>query len=136
MICSSSASRASLASGMTDMLMMSPPHWRYINDSARVENAGPTKRQFRLISGSQIPHTLHADNGLSGVHFNPTPCLRQYHLHPRPNKLIQLITKRIPKHRMHHESIAPEERILPNSLRPVNDLVWNDEIARSDLFAE
>lgn len=38
---SSSASRASLASGMTDMLIMSPPHCRYIRDSARVEKAGP-----------------------------------------------------------------------------------------------
>ena len=41
---SSSASRASLASGITDMLMMSPPHWRYINDSARVEKAGPVNQ--------------------------------------------------------------------------------------------
>jgi hypothetical protein len=38
---SSSASRASLASGITDMLMMSPPHCLYIWDSALVEKAGP-----------------------------------------------------------------------------------------------
>lgn len=36
-----SASRASFASGMTDMLIMSPPHCRYICDSALVEKAGP-----------------------------------------------------------------------------------------------
>ena len=37
-----SASRASFASGSSDMLITDPPHDRYKFDSARVENWGPS----------------------------------------------------------------------------------------------
>lgn len=35
-------------SGTTDMLMISPPNWRYIKLSALVEKAGPADDQYRL----------------------------------------------------------------------------------------
>ena len=47
-----SHSRAILASGMTDMLMMSPPQCRYICDSALVENAGPGRVSLIDLSTS------------------------------------------------------------------------------------
>lgn len=50
------------------MLMMSPPHCRYICDSALVEKAGPERYQLAIdLAAFLVSLTLHADDSLVGV---------------------------------------------------------------------
>lgn len=44
-----------MASGSTLILMRSPPHWRYIALSARVENCGPSMHTMHLSVNSCTP---------------------------------------------------------------------------------
>lgn len=53
--------------------MMSPPIWRYILDSARVEKEGPkliSGQQWRKSDNRETHHTLHADDRLVCVQLN------------------------------------------------------------------
>ena len=61
-----SASRASFASGNTLMLIKSPPHWRYIRLSARVENWGPSMHTMHLPVTSFTPRPSSASARLTG----------------------------------------------------------------------
>ena len=51
------------------------------------------------------------------------------------DKLVQLITEWITKHRMSHDPNTSEIGIFPNPLGTVNDLIWNDEISRCNIFS-
>ena len=83
-----------------------------------------------------ILRTLHADHGLSGMAFDwPSFNLGQNLLDSLSNKLVQLATERIAKHRMSNNANASEKGVLPDSLGPVDDLIWNDEIPRCDIFS-
>lgn len=53
----SSASLANFASGNVLMLMRSPPHWRYIALSARVENCGPSITTTHFPVNSSTPRS-------------------------------------------------------------------------------
>lgn len=131
---SSSASRASLASGMTDMLIMSPPHCRYIRDSARVENAGPiasvspNSQYFRL-------RTLHANYSFPSVQDN-IPRFLQDFFHSGGHKSIQLLAEWFTEHGVDDQSFSPKEGILPNTLSSVDDLIGNDEMTGCNLLSQ
>ena len=139
-----SASLANLASGMTDMLIMSPPHCRYILDSARVENAGPEGSKCQSSCPTSMGHcqgletpTFHADYGLASVQSHrPTLDLLQDLLHLRCHKLVQLGAEWISQHGMSHDPEASEECVFPDTFGPIDDLIRDDEMTRSDLFAQ
>lgn len=68
------------------------------------------------------------------MQLNPTLRILQDLLHLWPYQSIQLVTKRISKHRMNHHSQPSEERILPDPFGSINDLIGDDEMSRSDIF--
>lgn len=131
---SSSASRASLASGMTDMLIMSPPHCRYMRDSARVENAGPiasvspNSQYFRL-------RTLHANYSFPSVQDN-IPRFLQDFFHSGGHESIQLLAEWFTEHGVDDQSFSSKEGILPDTLSSVDDLIGNDEMTRCNLLSQ
>lgn len=56
--------------------------------------------------------------------------------HKRLHKRTQLVRERIPKHRVRHQSLAPKERVGPDTLGPVDNLVGDDEMSRGDFFPQ
>lgn len=135
---SSSASRASFASGMTDMLMMSPPHCLYICDSALVENAGPDSGQlcFPVQACRRHRLTLHTDYGLVGVKLGRSLSSLQDLLHSRRNKLVQFLAERVPEHRMYDQSLSSEESIFPDTFGSIDDLIRDYEMPRLNLLSQ
>jgi hypothetical protein len=80
--------------------------------------------------------TLHTNNSLASVQLGRSFSSLQNLLNPGSNKRIQFITKRVSKHGMNHQTLAPEESLLSNSFSPIDDLVRNDEMSRNDFFPQ
>lgn len=131
---SSSASRASLASGITDMLIMSPPHCLYIRDSARVEKAGPLtsvspdSRYFRL-------HTFHANHSFPSVQDDVPGLLKDF-FHSGSHESIKLLTEWFTEHGVYNQTFSPKEGVLSDTLGPVDDLIGDDEMTRGNILSQ
>lgn len=68
------------------------------------------------------------------MQLNPSPLLSQDTLDPRRDECIQLVAEWVTEHRMHHQSQSSEEGVFSDPLCSVDDLIWDDEMAWSDLF--
>lgn len=126
---------------MTDMLIMSPPHWRYMIDSARVEKAGPGKKKTcqrchnaTATSGGRGILTLHADDGLASVELDVGR--GEDLLDAGGDKGVELARERVAEHRVDDNAVTAEEGVLADTLGAVDDLVRDDKVARSNLLAE
>lgn len=79
--------------------------------------------------------TFHTNDSLSSMQLHPS-LLRQDLLSQWRHETIKLSRKGISKHRMSDEPFSPEKGVHPDSLCPINDLIRNDEMPRSDLLSE
>lgn len=140
-----SASLANFASGNTLMLIKSPPHCLYIRLSALVENCGPSMQTIHLPVWSLTPRPS-ASSALRIVGSSHLTRLRT--IQTMNEKTIDenddlldkrkhaLVTERVSEHRMRHHTRPIEETRRPDPFRPINDLVWECEVARCYLFPQ